>query len=249
MLNLRREGPLPLYYQLKTVLLREIKGGRWQPDAQLPTETELARRFGVSKITVRQALRELVGEGLIRREQGRGTFVERRRLQQGPRELTSFTDEIRGYGLVPASRVLEQGDSDAPAAVASALGIAQDARVFRLRRLRLANREPMGVQTAYIPLDLVPGIAAIKFAGASLYDVLESRYGLFPATARETYCVTLVKRDIAALLRVSARSPAMTAERVTFLADGRPLEFVQSLMRGDRYSVAIDLTRDPSRQA
>jgi GntR family transcriptional regulator len=248
MIMLRREGPLPLYYQLKTVLLREIKGGRWQPDAQLPTESELARRFGVSKITVRQALRELVGDGLIRREQGRGTFVERRRFQQGPRELTSFTDEIRSHGLVPASRVLEQGESAAPPAVATALSIAQDARVFRLRRLRLANREPMGVQTAYIPLDLVPGIAEITFAGASLYDVLESRYGLFPATARETYRVTVVKRDIAALLRVSARSPAMSAERVTLLADGRPLEFVQSLMRGDRYSVAIDLTRHPSRQ-
>jgi GntR family transcriptional regulator len=245
MLMLRREGPLPLYYQLKTVILREIEGGRWAPDAQLPTEDELARRFGVSKITVRQALRELAGEGFIRREQGRGTFVERRRLQQGPRELTSFTDEMRSHGLVPASRVLEQGDSAAPPAVAGALGIAQDARVFRLRRLRLANREPMGVQTAYIPLDLVPGIAEIKFAGASLYDVLQSHYGLYPATARETYCVALLTRDVAALLGVSARSPAMTAERVTFLADGRPLEYVQSIMRGDRYTVAIDLTRHP----
>jgi GntR family transcriptional regulator len=116
-------------------------------------------------------------------------------------------------------------------------------------RLRLANREPMGVQTAFIPLDLTPGIAKIKFGGASLYDVLQARFGLFTATARETYCVTLLKRDVAALLGVSARSPAMTAERVTFLADGRPLEYVQSIMRGDRYTVAIDLTRHPSRPA
>jgi GntR family transcriptional regulator len=118
-----------------------------------------------------------------------------------------------------------------------------------LRRLRLANREPMGVQTAFIPLDLTPGITEIAFGGASLYEVLQSHFGLYPATARETYCVTLLKRDVATLLGVSARSPAMTAERVTFLADGRPLEYVQSLMRGDRYTVAIDLTRHPSRQA
>jgi GntR family transcriptional regulator len=246
---LQRQGPLPLYYQLKTVIRREIEGGRWQPDAQLPTENELARRFAVSKITVRQALRELAGEGFIRREQGRGTFVERRRLQQGPRELTSFTDEMRSHGLVPASRVLERGTVAAPPAVAAALGLAPDAVVFRLRRLRLANREPLGVQTAFIPLDLAPGIAQITFAGASLYDVLQSHFGLYPATARETYCVTLLKRDVAALLGVSARSPAMTAERVTFLADGRPLEYVQSIMRGDRYTVAIDLTRHPSRPA
>jgi GntR family transcriptional regulator len=246
---LSRAGPVPLYYQLKTVILREIESGRWPPDAQLPTENELASRFSVSKITVRQALRELAGEGFIRREQGRGTFVERRRLQQGPRELTSFTNEMRSHGLVPASRVLERGVVAAPPAVASALGLAEDARVFRLRRLRLANREPMGVQTAFIPLDVTPGIAEISFAGASLYDVLQSHFGLYPATARETYRVTLLKRDVAALLGVPARSPAMTAERVTFLADGRPLEYVQSIMRGDRYMVAIDLTRHPSRQA
>jgi GntR family transcriptional regulator len=244
---LTRVGPVPLYYQLKTVILREIESGRWPPDAQLPSENELASRFSVSKITVRQALRELAGEGFIRREQGRGTFVERRRLQQGPRELTSFTKEMRSHGLVPASRVLARGVVAAPPAVVSALGLSEDARVFRLRRLRLANREPMGVQTAFIPLDLTPGIAKISFAKVSLYDVLQSHFGLYPATARETYCVTLLKRDVAALLGVSARSPAMTAERVTFLADGRPLECVQSIMRGDRYMVAIDLTQHPSR--
>jgi GntR family transcriptional regulator len=249
MLALSREGRVPLYYQLKTVILREIEAGHWQPDAQLPTENELARRFKVSKITVRQALRELAGEGFIRREQGRGTFVERRRLQQGPRELTSFTDEMRSHGLVPESRVLEQGAVGAPPAVASALGLEPDALVFRLRRLRLANREPMGVQTSCLPLDLVPGIAKTKFGDASLYDILQSRYGLQPATARETYCVALLKRDVATLLGVPARSPAMTAERVTFLVDGRPLEHVQSIMRGDRYKIAIDLTRYSTRSA
>ena len=246
MTDLVRAGPIPLYHQLKTVILREIEAGRWPPDEQLPTENALAQRFRVSKITVREALRELAAEGFIRREQGRGTFVERRRLQQGPRKLTSFTDEMRSHGMLPASRVLEQGAVDAPAVVASALNIAPDAKVFRLRRLRLANREAMGVQTAYLPLDLVPGIAKIAFANASLYDVLQTRYSLHPTTARETYCVTLLKRLDAELLGVPARSPAMTAERVTCLADGRPFEYVQSIMRGDRYNVVIDLTRYPS---
>lgn len=246
---LSRDGPLPLYHQLKTVILREIEAGRWQPDEQLPTEDALSRRFRVSKITVRQALRELADDGLIRREQGRGTFVERRRLQQGPRELTSFTGEMRAHGLVPSSKVLNQEVVAAPPAVSVALRLAPDAPVFRLRRLRLANREPMGVQTAFIPLDLVPGIADMRFGDASLYDILQSRYNLHPATAQETYCVTRLKGADAALLRVPARSPAMSAERVTFLSDGRPFEYVQSVMRGDRYKIAIDLTRHPPRPA
>ena len=81
--------------------------------------------------------------------------------------------------------------------------------------------------------------------GASLYDVLQTRYGLHPASARETYCVRMMHRDEAALLRVPVRSPAMTAERITLLAEGQPFEYVQSVMRGDRYKVVIDLTRYP----
>lgn len=243
MLTLSRQGPLPLYHQLKTVILREIESGRWPPDAQLPTENDLARRFRVSKITVRQALRDLAAEGFIRREQGRGTFVERRRLQQGPRELTSFTSEMRGHGLVPASKVLEQETVPAAPEVAAALGVEPGSSVFRLRRLRLADRQPMGIQTAFVPSQLVPGLADTAFGDASLYDVLQTRYGLHPASARETYCVRLMRKDEAALLDVPVRSPAMTAERITLLADGQPLEFVQSVMRGDRYKIVIDLIR------
>ena len=242
---LSRSGPLPLYHQLKTVILREIEAGRWAPDAQLPTEDELARRFKVSKITVRQALRDLAAEGFIRREQGRGTFVERRRLQQGPRELTSFTVEMHRHGLAPASTVLEQGIVPATREVAIALAIEPGTPVFRLQRLRLADRQPMGIQTACLPSHLVPGIGETTFGDASLYDVLQTRYGLHLASARETYCVRMMHRDEAALLRVPVRSPAMTAERITLLAEGQPFEYVQSVMRGDRYKVVIDLTRYP----
>lgn len=244
---LSRDLPFPLYHQLKTVLLREIEAGHWKPGDQLPTEDELVRRFQVSKITVRQALRELASQGKIRREQGRGTFVERPRVQQGPRELTSFTEEMRRHGMVSRSRVLEQETMPATEAIAAALDVPQDTPVFRLRRLRLADDEPMGVQTAFLPLDLVPGMAEIDVGDASLYDLLASRYSLHPAGARETYRVVVVRREDAALLRVAAGSPAMGAERVTSLADGRRLEYVQSVMRGDRYTVAVDLTAPPSR--
>jgi GntR family transcriptional regulator len=244
---LSRDAPLPLYYQLKTLILREIEAGRLKPDDQLPTEDELARSHRVSKITVRQALRELAGEGYIRRQQGLGTFVQRPRVEQGLRELTSFTDEMRRHGLSSTSRVLDQEVGAPPPEVATKLSIDPEARVFRLRRLRLADGEPMGVQTAYLPLDLVPGIADAPFAGGSLYELLQSHYSLHPARARETYCVVPATREEAGLLRVPIGSPAMAAERVTFLADGRALEYVQSVMRGDRYRIVVDLTRHAPR--
>jgi len=240
---LKRGAPLPLYHQIKTAILLEIQAGRWRPGEQIPTENDLIARFRVSKITVRQALRELVEMGYVRREQGRGTFVRRAPLEEGPRELTSFTAEMRGHGLAAKSEVLEQGILPAPTDIAFSLDIAAGAPVFRLRRLRLADGDPMGLQTAYISMRLVPGIETVSFADASLYEVLASRYSLHPAAARETHQAVLVGREDAALLRVPAGSPAFAAERLTSLDDGRPLEYVQSIMRGDKYKIVLDLTR------
>src|SRR5262249_16107758 len=215
----------PLYHQLKIAILRDIEAGRWKPGDRLPTEDELIMRFHVSKITVRQALRELSHMGYIRREQGRGTFVQRPPIEEGPRELTSFSAEMRGIGLRASSRVLEKPVVPATEDVAFPLEIGVGAPIFRLRRLRLADDEPMGLQTAFISMKLVPGIDALSFAGASLYEILALRYSLFPTAARETHQAVPVPEDVARLLRVTAGSPALAAERLTSLADGRPLEY------------------------
>lgn len=240
---LKRGAPIPLYHQLKTAIRREIEAGRWEPGQKLPTENELIARYRVSKITVRQALRELADLGYIRREQGRGTFVQGPPLDEGPRELTSFTSEMRGHGFVAQSQVLEQGVVTAPPEVASALRIAPEAPAFRLRRLRLADGTPMGLQVAYIAMALVPGIDALAFGDTSLYQVLAERYALHPVAARETHQAVLVTGEDAALLRVPQGSPGLAAERVTTLPDERPLEYVRSIMRGDRYRIVLDLTR------
>ena len=234
---------MPLYHQLKASILRDIDGGRWRPGEQLPTEDALMARFHVSKITVRQALRDLAQQGYIRREQGRGTFVQGRPLEEGPRELKSFTSEMRSHGLTASSKVLEQGLVPADPELAAHLNVAPGSVLFRLHRLRLAQSEPMGVQTAYVPIELAPGIEHVPFTDASLYEVLATRYALYPAAARETHQAVAVSEDAAPLLRTPPGSPALMAERLTTLADGRPLEYVHSIMRGDRYKIVLDLAR------
>src|SRR5262245_1886421 len=164
MAALSRDLPVPLYHQVKTSILHEIEAGHWRPEDRLPSEDDLAERFRVSKITVRQAMRDLAERGYIRREQGRGTFVQRPPLIEGPRTLTSFTEEMRKQGAQASSEVLEQGTAPASADVAAMLGIGEDEPVFRLRRLRLADGDPMGVQTTFIPASLVPGIDDIAFS-------------------------------------------------------------------------------------
>ncbi|HEY8535909.1 MAG TPA: GntR family transcriptional regulator [Vicinamibacterales bacterium] len=244
---LDRNVPIPLYHQVMTSLRAEIEAGRFAPGDQLPPEDRLVARFGVSRITIRHALRELAEHGYITRRQGRGTFVRNRTLEQGPRALTSFTEEMRRHGLRCSSQVLESGIIEAPEDVASALNLRPGDPVFRLRRLRLADGSPMGLQTACLPASLVPDIERIDFANLSLYDVLRERYRLEPARARETHRAIPAPAEDARWLQIAPGSPALAAERLTSLADGRPLEHVAAIMRGDRYAVVLDLTARSAR--
>src|ERR1035437_126685 len=138
---LDKDLPVPLYHQLQSVLKAEIESRRWRADEQLPNETRIAERFGVSKITVRQALQKLAELGYIRREQGRGTFVSRRKFDEGPRELTSFTAEMRRHDLTATSRILGQYVVEADARVADALLVPLHSPIFVLKRVRLAGGE------------------------------------------------------------------------------------------------------------
>jgi len=242
-ITLSKDLPIPLYHQLKTLLLEQIRAGEMKPNDRLPAEDELAATHGVSKATVRQALNELAIAGVLRREQGRGTFVAEPKLAQGPREMTSFTDEMRSRGLHPTSKVLMQDVIKAEADVAEKLRIAEGSQVMRLKRLRLADGEPMGIQTAYLSLALAPQLAQEDFTDSSLYEVLDRKYGLWPARAQETYVAALLERGDAKLLKVAAATPALSAERVSYLTSGQPLELTYSIMRGDRYKIVLDLTR------
>ena len=238
---LDKELPVPLYHQLQAVLKAEIESRKWQPDEQLPNEAKLAERFGVSKITVRQALQELADLGYIRREHGRGTFVERRKFDEGPRELTSFTEEMRRHDLAARSRILSQGVMEADARVAHVLRVEPGAPVFVLKRVRLAGREPMSVQTAHIPGTLVPELEVGE--EASLYELLQTRYHLYAARARETYFAALAEAPAAELLGVTIGAPVFQVERVTLLPNEKPFEFVQSTVRGDLYKIVLDLVK------
>ena len=239
---LDRALPVPLYHQLKSLLLRRIEVGELRPHARLETEDQLSAGYRVSKATVRQALGELVHEGYLRREQGRGTFVAEPRVDQGPTELTSFTDDMQRRGLAARSQLLSKAVVPADAGSAAKLRIAPGAKVLRLERLRTGDGEPLAIQIAQIPLELAPALAAEPFESGSLYETLE-RHGLMPVSAHERHWAALIERGQARLLKVAAGSAGLCAERVAFLRDGRPLEYTSSVMRADRYQITLDLVR------
>jgi GntR family transcriptional regulator len=237
---------LPLYYQLQNILKTEIESGRWRPEQRLPSEEELTKRFQVSKITVRQALTELAQSGYINREQGRGTFVAKRKFDEGPRELTSFTEEMRRHSLTATSRVLDQSEGEMDDRVAGALRLPARSPAVTIKRLRLADSEPLSVQTAHIPAALIPGLRMPE--GASLYEILRRDYELYPARARETYVAAVADETAAALLGIPVGAPVFEVERVTLTANEKPFEFVQSTVRGDRYVIVLDLVKNAGEQ-
>jgi GntR family transcriptional regulator len=242
-LHLDKAQAVPLYHQLRTILEQRIRQGTWKANDRLPTEDEICQQFKVSKATVRQALQELASAGLVRREQGRGTFVNDNKIQFGPRVLNSFTDEMRETGMKAGSRVLEKAVVPATSELAAKLQVAFGIELFMLTRLRLAAEEPMGLQTVYVPLELAPGLAEIDFGAASLYETLERQFGLTPDHATQLHSATVADDAQAQLLGIAPGAPLVSGERLTFLRGGRPLELTYSAMRGDRYQIQLRLVK------
>lgn len=211
-----------------------------EPGEALPSERDLAQRFGVARMTVRQAMDRLVRTGQISRVQGAGSFRAQRRFEQ-PLLLTSFTEDMRARGLRPDSRVLSQSLQPAPPGVARRLNLEPSARVVRIDRLRLADEEPMAVERAFLVAARVPGLADRDLTGESLYTLLRTVYGVEVKLAEQTVHATLCVGDDAELLGVTEGAPALHLERTSSDEQGRLIEHVRSTYRGDRYELRMTL--------
>ncbi|MEK7860657.1 MAG: GntR family transcriptional regulator [Chloroflexota bacterium] len=239
----------PLHARTADALRMRIVQGIWRPGDRLPSQEELCDEFGVSSITMRRSVGSLVAEGLLVRLQGKGTFVSADHdIVQGPPQLTSFTQDMKIRGWRSTARTLEADVRRASPDTATKLGLPPNALVAVIRRVRSADDEPLAIQVAHLPATLFPGLEFHVFDKQSLYQVLERVYGVRPATASERYNASRLSVAESRLLDVAAGSPAFRVERVTSDSAGRRIELVQSVIRGDRYTLAIQLSarREPS---
>lgn len=239
--DLQKELPIPLYYQIKTRLLEQIEAGQLTPGDRVPSERELTERFGVSRMTARQALVELETQGYLVRVQGKGTFVATPKIEQPLAMLTSFTEDMRRRGLQAGARVLSAGEVPAGRRVSHALGLAENAPVFRLERLRLAGGEPMALEISHLDAAYFPDLRSLNFEHVSLYQVLAERYSI--RLVRATQSLEAVPADPrqAEVLHVREGTPLMLMERTSWDQQDRPIETVRSYYRGDRYRFVTEL--------
>lgn len=222
--------------------LSELVGTELSPGDKVPSERTLCHQFGVSRMTVRQAIDVLVNEGVLVRQQGRGTFVAQQKLDLQLR-ITSFSQEMRMRGMVPSTKLLDIEEQVPPAYIARALGLGDDAKAYYVRRLRYADEAPMCVEEAWLPHALLPGFFDPQ-PPESIYGDLQAR-GYRPTWGEDTIESVNLDRTLAALLEVDTGAASIAVTRRTF-ADDVPVQFSLSYYRGDRYKLWVPIAQPMS---
>jgi GntR family transcriptional regulator len=231
------DGPVPKHAQLREILRRAIER-ELPPGSPIPSERELAERYGVSRLTVRSAIGKLVEEGLLTRARGKGTFTATRRMEL-QLYLMSFTSDMKKRGLVPTTDVLHSGTGPAPAPTATALGLAADEFAYQLVRLRRADGVPLAVERGWYHPKRVPGLLELDLT-QSLYAQLAHHYDVRFDHARQTVWAEAADRETARLLDIRTGDPLLVFRRVS-THRGEPAEDMTSWYRGDRYQVTMQL--------
>lgn len=239
-----RQNGIPLYHQLKEIFVEKIVGGEWPAGEMIPNENQLCEQYGVSRGPVRQALDQLVREGLLERKQGKGTRVLPPKIERGLSGLYSFTTLIEGRGLRPSTRLLSFEKVSAEGSVVRYLQLAEGTPVFKFRRLRLADDEPLILETVYLPEAVSPGLGEAELNAAPLYTILTSRYGMPLVHAKQFFEPTVADEYEAHELSISKGAPVLLMQNITYTAGDRPVVLSKAIMRGDRVRYFVELSAE-----
>ena len=231
-------SPVPKYFQLREILLDLIEN-ELTVDAPVPSERELAARYGLSRMTARQAVEHLVSEGRLYRVQGKGTFVARPKIDM-PLRLTSFTEDMRARGLTPGSRDLDRRRIPASAAVARELNIDTGDFIYVIERLRTADGVPMALERSHIPAHLAPDLLEISLVERSLYEILAARYHLLLDRGEQVIEAGIADSGDAGLLGLEPGSAVLLLQRHTWAGEVA-VEYAVSTYRADRYQLRASL--------
>jgi GntR family transcriptional regulator len=239
--RLDRDRTASLSEQVRLRLEEAIARGEFRPDSRLPSERALSARFGVSRMTVRAALKELDASGAVTTRHGWGTFVSERKVEQRLSGPTGFTEDVRARGQRPGSRLLEASVIPAALELAQVFRIETGAPLVRIARVRLADGIPLAIETAYVLQRLCPGLETMDLEHESLYATLQDVFSLRPTMARQSIEAAIPTAEERRLLELTVPAPVLRMSRVTTLADGTVLEFVRATYRGDRYLLTVEL--------
>jgi DNA-binding GntR family transcriptional regulator len=239
-----RDAPVAIHAQISERIRNRVATGEWPAHYRLKSEPELAAELGVSRGTLRRALTTLIEEGLLRQVRGRGTFVTSTTFEPAiAQRLSTLSEDFAHQGVVFDTDVRSSEAIEPPRPVAALLDLPPGGRVLRLSRLRSTAGLPVTLLTNYVRLDLTPGILDTDFSRESLFGTLEGRFGMKIGTARRTFSAEAATEEIASALQLKTGEPVQYMQQVTYLADGRPIEFSDVWIHSGRLQVTSLLSR------
>ena len=238
-----KSSPMPVYYQIQTIIHNLIESKKLKMGDKIPTEEELCKIFNVSRMTIRQAIEGLVNSGELIREKGKGTFVASDKIIFELSALHSFSEDMKKRGLSVTNKIIETKIIKPPKEIANSLQITKDSSVFRLKRIRIVNRKPAAIEITYIPIERCPRIIDEDLENNSLFYLIENKYGLKLFYSDQTLEPVIAKKEESKLLQIKENSPLLKMTGITYLKNGYPIEYVVGLYRGDRYKFRLYLRR------
>lgn len=241
-MEIDRKSHVPVYWQIKEDIHRQIMQGEILPKERIPSEPKLAESYGVSRLTARNAVTELVNEGYLNRVHGQGTFVTKPKFEESGARFSGFFDTMTRKGYKVSSRVLVAEEIIPDFEVLEQLKLTEGKKVYRIKRLRFAGKEPIGIQDVYIPAELSQGIVDIDLENDSIYRFLAEEKLLNLKNAKEKLEAVSADEENAALLGIQAGDPVLFTRRLTTLTGDIPIEYSRSWYRGDSYVFEVDIT-------
>lgn len=240
---LNRSGPKPLYMQLEEILRKQIGDRELKFHEAIPSENELSRIYTLSRMTVRAVITKLVGDGLLYRVPGKGTFVAEPKIMTTPLTQKGIREQLEDMGYETGTTVIEKKIEIAPPEIAGELGLAPGEPVYRLERVRYANGEPLGLDLSYIPVGLCGDLMAKDLDLEPLCDILEKHYGIVAKRGVETLESHSASLKEMKYLKVAKGSPLLLLKYTMFSRDGTPFECSRVVFRGDRIRLKFSFSR------
>lgn len=239
---IQKNSPSPIYHQLEEEIKGAIQSLELVPGEMIPSEKEYTEKYGISRMTVRQAISNLVNGGYLYRQRGKGTFVAEQKLEPPLQGLTNFTEDMISRGLKPSTRVISFTEVKADHELAAKLEVEAGTAIFELERVRLADRLPMAYEKLYIPKDHALDLTE-EIAVSAIHDYVEKKFGLKIQHGKQVIEAAIAQKKEAEMLGVADASPVLLIERRSTLETNQPFAVVKSVYRADRYTFKINLKR------
>jgi len=240
--KLDKDVPIPLYFQLKEIIEEKITSGQLEPGDLLPSERELSDRYNISRPTIRQALQELVNEGLLYREKGKGTFVAKPKIKYGfIQRLTTFYEDMERKGYKLKTKIRKQEIREAPKRIAEKLNLKTDNKVIFLDRVRYIEEEPIVRVLNFVPYEKCPGLIDIDLEDKSLYKVMREEFGISYYRAEISLEPIIAEEYDAEILDIEEGAPIHLMEDITYDQNNEPMDYFESRFRGDKGKVKVEL--------